>query len=200
MSKLFTYILNQRLSSWFEQSGAASQAQFAYKEKNSTADAVIVLSSVISHSLKKSNVFCAFIDFTKAFDSIDINLLYAKLMGYKISGKMLKMIVNIYSKVKIKVRTEGVISTGTFNLWMGLMQGECLSPSLFAMYINDIEDYFNKIYYAGITIEGRKICVLIYADDLILIAKSEDGLQKSLDSLYSYCARNKLNVNTSKSK
>ena len=123
MSKLFTYILNQRLSSWFEQSGAASQAQFAYKKKNSTADAVFVLSSLISHSLKKSNVFCAFIDFTKAFDSIDRNLFYAKLMGYKISDKMLKMIVNIYSKVKSKVKTEGV-STGTYNLWMGLMQGE----------------------------------------------------------------------------
>ena len=68
------------------------------------------------------------------------------------------------------------------------------------MYINDIEDYFNKIDYAGITIEGRKICVLKYADDLILIAKSEDGLQKSLNSLYSYCAQNKLTVNTSKSK
>ena len=121
MSKLFTYILNQILSSWFEQSGAASQAQFAYKKKNSTVDAVFVLSSLIFYSLKKSNIFCAFIDFTKTFDSIDRNLLYAKLMGYKISVKMLKMIVNIYSKVKNKVRTEGV-STGTFNPWMGLMQ------------------------------------------------------------------------------
>ena len=43
-------------------------------------------------------------------------------------------------------------------------------------------------------------CVLKYADDLVLIAKSEDGLQKCLNSLYSYCAQNKLTVNTSKSK
>ena len=41
------------------------------------------------------------------------------------------------------------------------MDDICLSPSLFAMYINDIEDYFNKIDDAGITIEGRKICALI---------------------------------------
>ena len=53
---------------------------------------------------------------------------------------------------------------------MGLMQEECPSPSLFDMYINDIKDYFNKIDDARITIEGRKICVLKYAD----------GLQKSL--------------------
>ena len=68
------------------------------------------------------------------------------------------------------------------------------------MYINDIEDYFNKIDNAGITIEGRNICVLKYAGDLVLIAKSEDGMQKSLYSLYLYCAQNKLTVNTSKSK
>ena len=112
---------------------------------------------------------------------------------------MLKMIVNIYSKVTSKVSTEGA-STVTFNLWMGLMQGECLSPSLFAMYINDIEDYFNKIDNAGITIKGRKIWVLKYADDLFFIAISEDGLQKSLNSLYSYCTQNKLTANTSISK
>ena len=89
---------------------------------------------------------------------------------------------------------------GSFNLWMGLMQVECLSPSLFVMYFNAIEDYFNKIDYAGINIEGRKICVLQYADDLVLIAKSKDGLQKRLNSLYSYCAQNKMTVNTAQSK
>ena len=83
---------------------------------------------------------------------------------------MLKMIVNIYSEVKSKVRTGGV-STGTFNLRVGLMHRECLSPSLLAMNINDIEDYFNKIDYAGLTIERRKICVLKYAEDLVLFAK-----------------------------
>ena len=80
---------------------------------------MFVFSSFISHSLRKSNMLCAFIDFTKAFHSIDRNLIYANLMGYELSGKMLKMIVNIYPKVKSKVRTEGA-STGTFNLWMGL--------------------------------------------------------------------------------
>ena len=79
-------------------------------------------------------------------------------MGYKISNIMLNKIVNIYSKVKIKVRTEGA-SKGSFSLWMGLMQGICLSPSLFAIYINDIEDYFNKRDDTGIAIEGRTISV-----------------------------------------
>ena len=63
---------------------------------------------------------------------------------------------------------------------------------------HDIEDYFNKIVDAGIAIEGQKIYVLKYADDLVLIATSEDDLQKSLNSLYSYWAQYKLTVNRSK--
>ena len=60
---------------------------------------------LISHSIQISNVLCAFIDFIKAFDSINRNLLYTKLMGYKISAKIIKIIVNIYLKAKSKVRT-----------------------------------------------------------------------------------------------
>ena len=75
---------------------------------------------------------------------------------------------------------------------------DSLSLSLFAMYINDIEDYFNKIDNAGITIEGIKISVLKYADDPVLIAKSEDVWQKSLNPLYSYCAQNKLTIKNPK--
>ena len=47
---------------------------------------------------------------------------------------MLKMIENMYSKMKTRVRgTEGY--TNSFLLENGLMQGECLSPSLFSMYL-----------------------------------------------------------------
>ena len=75
------------------------------------------------------------------------------------------MIVNIYSRMKSNVRTEGA-STEAINLRMG-------PPFLFSIYINDIEDYFDKIDDAGITIEGRKIYVLNYAENLVLIAKQK---------------------------
>ena len=79
------------------------------------------------------------------------------------------------------------------------MQGECLSPTLFASYINEPEDHINEINKMGVTMNGKKISLLIYADDL-LISRSSDGLQKGLDALKLFCESRQLIVNTEKRK
>ena len=80
------------------------------------------------------------------------------------------------------------------------MQGECLSPTLFACYINELEKKINAIEEMGVTMNGQKIALLIYADDLVLISRSSDGLQKGLDALKQFCETRQLMVNTNKSK
>ena len=52
----------------------------------------------------------------------------------------------------------------------------------------------------GVTMNGKKISLLIYADDLVLISRSSDGLQKGLDALKLFCESRQLIVNTEKSK
>ena len=130
MSKLFTHILNQRLLQWSEQYHISCQAQFAYKPGYSTTDAVFVLHSVIAQTVKESDAVCCFIDFSKAFDHVERNILFKKMIKYGVSSKMLKMIENMYSKMKTRVRSTEEC-TNSFLLENGLMQGECLSPSLF---------------------------------------------------------------------
>ena len=109
---------------------------FAYKPGYSTIDAVYVLQSAIAQN--KPITHCAFIDFTKAFDKIDRSILYDKLKKCGISSMMLRIIEDMYRKIKRKVRTSDRY-TDTFPLNTGLLQGECLSPSLFSMFIDDGE-------------------------------------------------------------
>ena len=71
------------------------------------------------------------------------------------------------------------------------MQGECLSPSLFALYINDIETMMSQETSMGILIGGHNITVLKYADDLVLCATSKEGIQQGLNALHQYCLTNK---------
>ena len=199
MGQLFTYVLNQRFTAWAEESNFLSNAQFAYRTGYGTRDAIFVLNSVLSHALLSSDIHIAFIDFTKAFDGISRDALFKLLMKYDISSRMLKIIMNMYSKMSSKVKTsEG--QSESFPQAKGLMQGECLSPTLFASYINKLEDHINEINEMGATMNGKKMSLLIYADDLVLISRSSDGLQKGLNALKLFCESRQLIVNTEKSK
>ena len=195
MSKIFTYLLNRR--HWCDDNKILSEAQFAYKPGYGTVDVVFVLKCMFdSH---RSGVHYAFIDYSKAFDLIDRNLLYNKLLNFGISNKFLKIIMNMYSKLSSKVRTASRMSD-PFNLECGVMQGECLSPSFFALHINEIASKMNEIPSMGLMFGDRKISVLKYADDLVLCAKTSVGLQAGLNALYEFCTTNSLTVNTEKSK
>ena len=197
MSKIFTYLLNRRLGHWCDDNKILSEGQFAYKPGYGTVDAVFVLKCMFdSH---RSGAHYAFIDYSKAFDLIDRGLLYNKLLNFGISSKFLKIIMNMYSKTSSKVRTASRMSD-PFNLECGVMQGECLSPSFFALHINEIKSKMNEIPSMGLMFGDRKISVLKYADDLVLCAKTSEGLQAGLNALYEFCTTNSLTVNTEKSK
>ena len=199
MSKLFTFILNKRFCDWLDDANILSGTQFAYRKRHNTTDAVFVLNSIVSLKVKPSIVCCAFIDFSKAFDLVARELLYRKLKNYGISKKFLTIVMNMYSKVKSKVRTNAGCSD-TFNLTTGLMQGECLSPSLFSSFINDVDEAMDDVESMGVTIHGTPITVFKYADDIVLLADNEEGLQDGLQALHAYCVKNRLTVNTAKIK
>ena len=134
MSKLFTYMLNQRIN----ESGLLSQAQFACKKGYNTTDAIFVLNTTLSFCIETfKHSCCGFIDFSKAFDTIDRETLYGKLKQCNISSKFLNLIKNMYSQLKCQVRTTEGMSE-CFSQDKGVLQGESLSPTLFASYINEL--------------------------------------------------------------
>ena len=99
----------------------------------------------------RSGAHYAIIDYSKAFDLIDRDLLCNKLLNFGISSKFLKIIMNMYSKASSNVRTASRMSD-PFNLESGVMQGECLSPSFFALHINKIRSKMNEIPSMGLII------------------------------------------------
>lgn len=72
MAKLFTSILNNRLLDWSKTNDVITDAQFGFKPNCGTRDVIFALHSIITNILcKRKRLYCAFIDFKKAFDSID---------------------------------------------------------------------------------------------------------------------------------
>ena len=136
LGKLFMRVLNNRLTTWAQEYYVYIEAQTGFRANMSTTDNVFVLHGIINHMLNSNKkLFCAFVDFTKAFDYVVFDIVWYKLIKLGIGGKILNVIMSMYKHVKSKV-SEG------FECVLGVRQGECLSPFLFAMYLNDLEEEF----------------------------------------------------------
>ena len=73
-----------------------------------------------------------------------------------------------------------------------------MSPLLFNLYNNDLANYLKSLNI-GVSFGNEKICILLYADDIVLLAETANDLQVLLDALHDWCCTNDMNTNSMKS-
>ena len=96
LSKLFTSALNNRITIFLERFDSIGEEQTGFRAGYSTMDHVFVLNSIIDIYLqKRKRVYCAFIDYKKAFDLFDRPSLWSKLISHGINGKLMPVIFNL---------------------------------------------------------------------------------------------------------
>ena len=132
------------------------------------------------------NIYCAFIDFHKAFDYLNRDCLWHKMLHNGIRGKIIDMIRSMCSEVKSRVKYLGKPSED-FHSYLGVRQKERLSPFLFCLCVNDLKETLVDRGIEGVSIDDFKLCSLLYADDSIIISSNKEELQNSLDILHDYC-------------
>ena len=80
VSKIFAKILTQRLKAWVDQKRILTKFQAGFRSNHSTVDQAFILNTIIQKRLRRrQTTYCAFIDFSKAFDSVNRELLWYKL-------------------------------------------------------------------------------------------------------------------------
>jgi len=105
LGKLSTRILNSRLSIWSEKYNVYIEAQSGFRPKMSTVDNIFVLHCLVSHILNSGKqLYCAFIDFSKAFDYVTRDNLWLKLIKLGIRGRILNIIRSMYVSTKSRVK------------------------------------------------------------------------------------------------
>ena len=209
IGKLFTSVLNSRLYAYLTSENILGNEQAGFRPKHSTLDHIFALHVISKFYIdQKKQLFCAFVDYSKAFDFVNRTHLWQKVLNSNINGKIFDVIRNMYKNAKSQVSFKNNLSNA-FPCQVGVRQGENLSPLLFAIYLNDFNEFLSE-KYNGLTkitesISNElqiylKIFCLLYADDTLILAESAKDLQKALDGLHIYCNKWALNVNIDKTK
>ena len=126
-------------------------------------------------------------------------ILSGKCQGYVRDIFSCNLVATLYTGATAAVQIKS-FTTNWFEIKTGIRQGDSLSPTLFAIFINDLAIEV-KEKHAGIKIdENLSVPILLYADNIILLAKSESELQKMLNTVYNWCSKWRLKVNSTKTK
>ena len=182
--KILERVLDQRLRAMVE----VDEMQYGFQKGRGTIDAIFVVKQLQEKHLEKQrDLFFAFVDLEKAYDRVPREVVYWCLRRRGVPERIVRMVQATYTNSSTVVRTaEG--PTDAFDIQVGLHQGSALSPFLFIVVLDTV----TRECRAGLPWE------LLYADDLAIIAETEEELQRKWLGWQTSMASQGLKVNTGK--
>ena len=190
--KILGKLMYKRLYTFLNKNNVICNLQFGFRQQYSTSHALINITENIRKALDDGNIGCGvFVDLQKAFDTVDDQLLLAKLYHYGILG-----VSNDWFKCYLSNRNQYVsingYESGLAALKCGVPQGPVLGPLLFLLYINDLN-------------QSIKLCkVHHFVDDtkLLCLSNSIKKLNKlvnaDLKHLVNWLNANQISLNVKK--
>ena len=150
--------------------------QYGFQKGLSTVQCTWAVQETISNYLSRgSEVYCCLLDFSKAFDKVNFNQLFEKLIERELSPIIMRLILSIYLNQSCFMRWNSVESS-SFQVRNGVRQGAILSPSLFCVYLDTLPSQLRDAG-VGCHLGGLYLGAFGYADDVTLLAPSRQALQ-----------------------
>ena len=197
-SKIMLRIILNRLKNKSEELLAEEQAGF--RPRRSTAEQIFNIRVLIQkHLHHQQELHHNFIDFKKAFDRVWHEGLWHSLRKFNFDEGLISVISSLYDQAQSAVLLEGNIGE-KFHTSVGVRQGCLLSPVLFNLFLETIMLDALEDYEPTVSINGRKICNLRFADDIDLIGKNEVELQDLTTRLEKSASRYGMEISNEKSK
>ena len=191
-NKIFEKILCRKLVKFLEFNKILFKYQYGFRKLYSTTLALVEFTDTITRYLDEGK-YCIsiFVDLTKAFDTVDHEILLHKLEHYGIRGHANNFFRSyLTNRLQYTVANDSASSTGKIEC--GVPQGSVLGPLFFALYINDIHHSVGTEY------------VKLFADDTALFMSHPDltaliaNIKSKFEDLFKWCISNKLTINAEK--
>ena len=174
-SKIFEKLMHSRVYNFLERNKSLYDMQFGFRPGRSCEHALLVAQNDILSALnKKQTALLLLLDYSKAFDMVDHDILLNKLLHYGIRGKAHDWFRSYLSNRSQFVAIENMRST-TKRINFGVPQGSVLGPLLFILFINDLPNINDKVRF------------ILYADDANIIITAEN--EAEIIAIYeSFCS------------
>ena len=180
--------------------------QYGFRKGRNTQGAGILLAAASGMGMNKHEqaqhglTFTAFIDIRKAYPTMYRPAMLTKLKKAGIGGHLFRAVASMYQTVEGYIQVEDAASE-RYQIETGLREGSVLSPILYSIFINDL---LTELYNAGegVCIAGDHSCrvdVIGYADDIVLVSATAEGLQRQLDIVAQHAKKHFYQVSQSKS-
>ena len=138
-------------------------------------------------------------DFKKAFDRVWHAALWATMNLYNINGNIIKLIKNLYNKATSAVYLNNSIGDW-FKTTVGVRQGCFLSPTLFNIFLERIMEDALEGHEGTVSIGGRSVTNLWFADDIDGLAGKEEELVNLVECLDSTSTAYRMQISAEKTK
>ena len=159
---------------------------------------IFILNTLVhKYKQQKKCLFLCFVDLGRPMIVFGRRHLCWNYSEMVLKEKCLELLM-LYDGCTAGVRNGNTI-TKMFDCKTGVRQGDVLSPNLFNLYVNDLPTRLHN-WLDNPMLADKSVNCLVYADDLVLISKSKEGLQAQLDALNVYCDEWELNINIDKTK
>ncbi|KAK9871609.1 hypothetical protein WA026_012988 [Henosepilachna vigintioctopunctata] len=197
-SKILLTIINERLKSFLLPQ--ISDEQTGFIPGKGTREQILNLRQIIEKSREYNiGMYLCFIDYSKAFDRVKWNKLWTILLEMGTPPHLIHLVKRLYENNNAKIRANNTLSSN-FKSNAGVRQGCILSPILFNTYTEHIMRRVMEGWTGGISVGGRRINNLRYADDTVIIAASKEEMQEIMTRLCSISEEYGLELNKQKTK
>ncbi len=160
------------------------ELQFGFIEQRGTNTSICMANDIINYcNANGSAVYTCVLDAEMAFDGIPHSILLMKAINV-IPDTWWRLLHTWYHNSLVQVKWNGKLSE-VLNIEKGTRQGGLTSPFLFNLFYQDLVHDLTNIP-GGLRINGNSYCVLVYADDILLLSTTASGLQSLIDCANNY--------------